>query len=240
MVIQTFILMALLGGVYLPCIIGLLPDKRRETYDVFFGLIHAYLDAHQLPNTFADGFFMTDFEINIRSAFAMPKPQLNTNSEIFWESYLPGKCNVRCSCKIYRKCPLSLHVGWVFQSMDEDENLRVHAEVCHVPISADRGVGSLSGYSLKCPQFLTNASCLSVLFLSHVAITSPQPQGPPIQKMSIASATSYGWHPVFSNVSSNWLLEKRHSRIGYICLTFLHCVYLNVLSNCLPETWEEV
>ena len=170
----------------------------------------------------------------------MPKPQLNTNSEIFWESYLPGKCNVRCSCKIYRKCPLSLHVGWVFQSMDEDENLRVHAEVCHVPISADRGVGSLSGYSLKCPQFLTNASCLSVLFLSHVAITSPQPQGPPIQKMSIASATSYGWHLVFSNVSSNWLLEKRHSRIGYICLTFLHCVYLNVLSNCLPETWEEV
>ena len=54
--------------------------------------------------------------------------------------------------------------------MDEDENLRVHAEVCHVPISADRGVGSLSGYSLKCPQFLTNASGMSVLFLSHVAI----------------------------------------------------------------------
>ena len=94
---------------------------------------------------------------------------------------------------------------------------------------------SRSGISLKCPQFLTNASCLSVLFLSHVAITSPQPQ-----KMSIALATSYGWHLVFSNVSSNWLLEKRHSRIGYICLTFLHCVYLNVLSNCLPETWEEV
>ena len=62
--------------------------------------------------------------------------------------------------------------------MDEDENLRVHAEVCHVPISADRGVGSLLGYSLKWPQFLTNASCLSVLFLSHVAITSPQPQAP--------------------------------------------------------------
>ena len=68
--------MALLGGVYLPCIIGLLPDKRRETYDVFFGLIHAYLDAHQLPNTFADGFFMTDFEINIRSAFAMFWPDI--------------------------------------------------------------------------------------------------------------------------------------------------------------------
>ena len=71
--------------------------------------------------------------------------------------------------------------------MDEDENLRVHAEVCHVPISADRGVGFLSGFShvpisadrgvgflsgfsLKCPQFLTNASCLSGMsYLSGVS-----------------------------------------------------------------------
>ena len=76
LVIQTFILMALLGGVYVPCIIGLLPDKKRETYDVFFGLIHAYLDVHQLPNTFADGFFMTDFEVNIRNAFSMFWPDV--------------------------------------------------------------------------------------------------------------------------------------------------------------------
>ena len=66
MFIQTFILMALLGGVYIPCVIALLPDKTRETYDVFFGLIYDYLNKHNLPNNFSDGFFMTDFEINIR------------------------------------------------------------------------------------------------------------------------------------------------------------------------------
>ena len=76
LVIQTFILMALLGGVYLPCIIGLLPDKKRETYDVFFGLIYDYLDAHQLPNKFEDGYFMTDFEVNIRNAFSMFWPDI--------------------------------------------------------------------------------------------------------------------------------------------------------------------
>ena len=54
MFIQTFILMALLGGVYIPCVIALLPDKTRETYDVFFGLIYDYLDKHNLPNNFSD------------------------------------------------------------------------------------------------------------------------------------------------------------------------------------------
>ena len=39
----------------------------------------------------------------------------------------------------------------------------------------------------------------------------------------------------FSNVSSNDLLEKRHSHIGYICLIFLHCAFSNVFSNHLPE-----
>ena len=41
-------------------------------------------------------------------------------------------------------------------------------------------------------------------------------------------------HCVFLNVFSNCLLEKRHSRIGCICLTFLHCASLNVSSNRLP------
>ena len=39
-------------------------------------LVHAYLDVHQLPNTFADGFFMTDFEVNIRNAFSMFWPDI--------------------------------------------------------------------------------------------------------------------------------------------------------------------
>ena len=42
-------------------------------------------------------------------------------------------------------------------------------------------------------------------------------------------------HCVFSNVSSNGLPEKMHSHIGCICLAFLHCVFSNDASNCLPE-----
>ena len=42
-------------------------------------------------------------------------------------------------------------------------------------------------------------------------------------------------HCVFSNVGSNCLPEKRHSHIGYICLTFLHCVFSNVPTNGLLE-----
>ena len=38
------------------------------------------------------------------------------------------------------------------------------------------------------------------------------------------------------NVSSNCFLERRHSRIGCICLIFLHCASLNVSSNHLPES----
>ena len=42
-------------------------------------------------------------------------------------------------------------------------------------------------------------------------------------------------HCAFLNVSSNCLPEQRHSHTGYICLAFLHCVFLNVFSNCLSE-----
>ena len=42
-------------------------------------------------------------------------------------------------------------------------------------------------------------------------------------------------HCVFSNVFSNCLPERMHNHIGYICLTFLHCAFSNVSLNCLPE-----
>ena len=83
--------MALLGGIYVPCVIALLPDKSRETYDVFFGLIWDYLDKHALPNNFADGFFMTDFEINIRAAFSMFWPDIRMLGCYFHFSQLMWK-----------------------------------------------------------------------------------------------------------------------------------------------------
>ena len=65
-----------MGGIYVPCVIALLPDKKSETYEAFFSLIWHYLDQNNLPNNFADGFFMTDFEQNIRSSFRLFWPEI--------------------------------------------------------------------------------------------------------------------------------------------------------------------
>ena len=42
-------------------------------------------------------------------------------------------------------------------------------------------------------------------------------------------------HCEFSNVASNCLVEKIHSHSGCICLTFLHCVFSNASSNCMSK-----
>ena len=41
-------------------------------------------------------------------------------------------------------------------------------------------------------------------------------------------------HCAFWNVSSNCLHKKRHNYIGCICLTFLHCVFSSDSLNCVP------
>ena len=40
-------------------------------------------------------------------------------------------------------------------------------------------------------------------------------------------------------MSSNGLPEKRHSHIGCICLTFLHCEFSNVSSNGVQMVWSK-
>ena len=56
-----------------------------------------------------------------------------------------------------------------------------------------------------------------------------------ILKLPAREDTNSNWFHflrcAFSNVSSTGLPEKRHSRIGCICLTFLHCAFSNVSSN---------
>ena len=47
-------------------------------------------------------------------------------------------------------------------------------------------------------------------------------------------------HCVFSNVFSNHLPERWHSRIGNICLPFFHCVFSNVASNHLPQVCPQM
>ena len=43
-------------------------------------------------------------------------------------------------------------------------------------------------------------------------------------------------HCVFSNVSANRLPQKRHSRIGCICLAFDHCVFSSVFLKHLAQS----
>ena len=45
-------------------------------------------------------------------------------------------------------------------------------------------------------------------------------------------------HCVFLNVSLNCLHEMMHSHIGCICLTFLHCVFSNVFSKRVHEQMQ--
>ena len=46
---------------------GLLLDKTKDSYIRFFGMLWTYNDKNNLPNTFANNFFVTDFVINISS-----------------------------------------------------------------------------------------------------------------------------------------------------------------------------
>ena len=71
---QVFVLMALYGGVYVPCMFGLLPDKSEDSYTRFFGMLWAYNDKNDLPNNFQNEFFMCDFEQAIRSSFLLYWP----------------------------------------------------------------------------------------------------------------------------------------------------------------------
>ena len=73
---QVFVLMALYGGVYVPCLFGLLPDKGEDSYLRFFGMLWAYNDQNGLPNNFENEFFMCDFELLIRSSILLYYPSL--------------------------------------------------------------------------------------------------------------------------------------------------------------------
>ena len=71
---QMFVLMARYGGIYVPCLFGLLPDKSEDSYLRFFGMLWAYNDKNDLPNDFQHQFFMCDFEQQIRTSFLLYWP----------------------------------------------------------------------------------------------------------------------------------------------------------------------
>ena len=43
------------------------------------------------------------------------------------------------------------------------------------------------------------------------------------------------FHFHYTFISSNRLIQRRHSHIGYICLAFPHCELSNESSNCISE-----
>ena len=69
--------MALYGGVYVPCLFGLLPDKSAETYERFFAMVWSYNNSKNLPNDFMDQYFMCDFEVAIRTSVMLHWPRVN-------------------------------------------------------------------------------------------------------------------------------------------------------------------
>ena len=106
-----------MGRLYVTCIIGLLPDKKLETYESFFGLIWNYLSQNNLPNNFADGFFMTDFEQNIRSGF-----------QLFWPEVRLLGCYFHFSQLIWRRVKseqLFIRTDAVFRFQQEDSDYLV-------------------------------------------------------------------------------------------------------------------
>ena len=89
--------MALYGGIYLPCLFGLLPDKSQETYDRFFAMVWSYNDKNGLPNGFQDQFFMCDFEINIRNSVLLYWPTVKPLGCYFHFSQVQNNTNPICS-----------------------------------------------------------------------------------------------------------------------------------------------
>ena len=92
---QVFVLMALFGGVYVTCMIGLLPDKTKETFERFFAMVSAYLEANDLPTNFEGHFFMTDFEKNIRNRFHLFWPSVRGGNQV------GGNCDEGCNEGFY-------------------------------------------------------------------------------------------------------------------------------------------
>ena len=102
--------------------------------------------------------------------------------------------------------------------------------------------------SLNClhEMIQSNTGCICLTFLHCVFSASSNRLHPPlcVFKRVLKEGAKSHWlhlfdfsplcafksvltfhHCAFSNVSSNCLLKKRHNRTGYICLTFLHCVF---------------
>ena len=53
---------------YTVTMLGLMPDKSRDSYDRMFGMLYDYCDEQELDTQWIGSVFMTDFEVAMRSS----------------------------------------------------------------------------------------------------------------------------------------------------------------------------
>ena len=68
--------MCLTSGAYTITMLGLMPDKSRESYDRLFGMLHDYCEESELDTQWMGSTFMTDFEVAMRSSILMFFPNV--------------------------------------------------------------------------------------------------------------------------------------------------------------------
>ena len=74
--LQTFIISAhIFGAIFVPVCFVLLPDKKRETYDLMFSLLKDALSVRGLELSASN--FMSDFEVAIRDSFTEHFPGIS-------------------------------------------------------------------------------------------------------------------------------------------------------------------
>ena len=59
---QVLIFLAQVGGVYVPTMFALMPDKSEHSYGVLFGILHQAFGDLNIDTNWKDHYFMLDFE----------------------------------------------------------------------------------------------------------------------------------------------------------------------------------
>lgn len=72
--------MCLTGGLatkaYTVCMIALLPDKTRDSYERLFSLVHDYFESEGFDLDWSGMYFMTDFELAVRESIRLFFPNV--------------------------------------------------------------------------------------------------------------------------------------------------------------------
>ena len=84
---------------YVPCVYALLPGKSKTGYLTMFQLVRRALNSHRLTLASEWMMMMSDFEFNIRSAFADVFPNITIEGCSFhWAKFIIVKVH-RCGFK---------------------------------------------------------------------------------------------------------------------------------------------